>query len=447
MTSAGWQNEREQSGEAAGEVVNEPRTRRKSPETGDLTGDGENVPSPVEGAGTTPGIKLDDLAMAIADRLPRMLDDVTRLLSDHWPDYAEFMHTERDEVLVSATMFVHRLVGMAKWDITELSGASDRPAEGLGEQPLFEEIGRAQWQQGRDLTSLLSAYQIGARVAWHHVAEVALEVGVPSDVFASLAEAVFIFVDQLSSASARGYVLEQSEAAAARERLRDELGNMLLSDRSDSAAIRATAARVDWPVPREAAVILVEPDNPVGTALLARLDHSCLHVRRERMVCAIIPDPDGPQRRQRLATALRGAGAVVGHAVPPAQLPASMRVAEVAVQLRRSHVLADDPVFVDEHLDAIIVHRDPRLLDALRAQCLAPLSELGPVTRQRLCETLVSWLRHLGDRRAVAEELHIHPQTVRYRLTQLRELFGEALDDPGNRRRLTLALAWGGPET
>ncbi|TNC23024.1 PucR family transcriptional regulator [Amycolatopsis alkalitolerans] len=391
--------------------------------------------------------KLEELAAATAERLPRMLDDVTRLLGHDWPDYADFMVTERDEVLVSANMFLHRLMKMAKWDISELPGVSDQPPEHLGEQPLFEEIGRAQWQQGRDLTSLLSAYQIGARVAWHHVAEAALEVGVPSDVFASLAEAVFIFVDQLSSASARGYVLEQSEAAAARERLRDELGNMLLSDRSDSGAIRAAAARVDWPVPREAAVVLVEPDNPVGAALLARLDHSCLHVRRQRMVCAIVPDPVGPQRRERLTTALRGAGAVVGHAVPLENLPASMRVAEVAAQLRRTQVLIEDPVFVDEHLDSIIVHRDARLLDAFRAQCLAPLDDLGPVTRQRLCETLASWLRHLGDRRAVAEELHIHPQTVRYRLSQLRELFGESLDDPDNRRRLTLALAWGLPES
>lgn len=390
--------------------------------------------------------KLEELASATAERLPRMLDDVTRLLSHDWPDYADFIVTERDEVLVTAQMFLHRLMKMAKWDITELPGVSDQPPEQLSEQPVFEEIGRAQWQQGRDLTSLLSAYQIGARVAWHHVADAALQVGVPSDVFASLAEAVFIFIDQLSSASARGYVLEQSEAAAARERLRDELGNMLLSDRSDSGAIRAVAARVDWPLPREAAVILVEPDNPVGGALLARLDHSCLHVRRERMVCAIVPDPDGPQRRERLATALRGAGAVVGHAVALENLPASMRVAEVAAQLRRTHVLDNDPVFVDEHLDSIIVHRDPRLLDAFRAQCLAPLDELGPVTRHRLCETLASWLRHLGDRRAVAEELHIHPQTVRYRLSQLRELFGESLDDPENRRRLTLALAWGVPD-
>jgi DNA-binding PucR family transcriptional regulator len=40
----------------------------------------------------------------------------------------------------------------------------------------------------------------------------------------------------------------------------------------------------------------------------------------------------------------------------------------------------------------------------------------------------------------VAERLHVHPQTVRYRVAQLRELFGERLDDPDARFELALAL-------
>ena len=40
----------------------------------------------------------------------------------------------------------------------------------------------------------------------------------------------------------------------------------------------------------------------------------------------------------------------------------------------------------------------------------------------------------------VAAALHVHPQTVRYRVAQLRELFGEALDDPGSRYELLLVL-------
>jgi DNA-binding PucR family transcriptional regulator len=124
-------------------------------------------------------------------------------------------------------------------------------------------------------------------------------------------------------------------------------------------------------------------------------------------------------------------------------LPASTHIAEIAARLLREGSLADDPVFADEHLDAIIVHRDARLLGALQRQSLSPLDGLTPAVRERLSETLASWLRHLGDRQAIAAELHVHPQTVRYRLAQLHDLFGSVLDDPAAKARLTLALAWG----
>jgi hypothetical protein len=41
---------------------------------------------------------------------------------------------------------------------------------------------------------------------------------------------------------------------------------------------------------------------------------------------------------------------------------------------------------------------------------------------------------------AAARRLHVHPQTIRYRLRQVSELFGEALYDPDDRFRLLLAL-------
>jgi DNA-binding PucR family transcriptional regulator len=97
---------------------------------------------------------------------------------------------------------------------------------------------------------------------------------------------------------------------------------------------------------------------------------------------------------------------------------------------------------VEEHLDALLVHQDRRLLEGLRERCLRPLEAAAPSSRDPLRETLRSWLVHMGDQRTVAAELHVHPQTVRYRLGRLRELFGADLDDPEVRRRLFLALAW-----
>jgi DNA-binding PucR family transcriptional regulator len=40
----------------------------------------------------------------------------------------------------------------------------------------------------------------------------------------------------------------------------------------------------------------------------------------------------------------------------------------------------------------------------------------------------------------VAQRIHVHPQTVRYRLRQIQELFGEQLRDPDRRFELHLAL-------
>ena len=84
---------------------------------------------------------------------------------------------------------------------------------------------------------------------------------------------------------------------------------------------------------------------------------------------------------------------------------------------------------------------DPDALEDLRARALAPLADLRPATRERLEETLRSWLLHQGRRDAVAAELHVHAQTVRYRMGQLRELYGDGLDDPAVVLDLVVALA------
>ena len=50
-------------------------------------------------------------------------------------------------------------------------------------------------------------------------------------------------------------------------------------------------------------------------------------------------------------------------------------------------------------------------------------------------------LLHQGQRDAVAADLFVHAQTVRYRMTQLRELFGERLNDPQTVLELIVALS------
>jgi hypothetical protein len=380
------------------------------------------------------------LELALDERLPELLAEVRDLLADGWPEYAAFLDDNPHGMREAAELFIHRLLDMA-----EHGRSSARDGRLEGEQTMqivFEQIGRRQWQEGQDLTRLLTAYQLGARTAWRHVSATALAFEVRPGVLAALAEAVFDFVSQLSSASARGYVLEQREDASARERSREELAELLLSGRSGTNAIREAAERARWPIPSTGAVVLVDADNDVARRVLSHVDGGSLPIQHEQLSGAIIPDPGLPGRREQLNRLLRGTNAVVGHTVALEHLPRSVAIAQIAVRLKQQGILTDDPVFADEHLDTIIVHRDELLIGFLREQLLMPLDGLPEGARARLIETLNAWLRHMGDRAAIAEELHIHPQTVRYRLAQLRELFGDQLDSPRSRARLFLALVW-----
>jgi len=76
----------------------------------------------------------------------------------------------------------------------------------------------------------------------------------------------------------------------------------------------------------------------------------------------------------------------------------------------------------------------------LSGKVLAPLRGLRPDQADRLAETLLAWLDSADNAGVAALRLHVHPQTVRYRLRQISGLFGDALGDPDARFSLQVAL-------
>jgi DNA-binding PucR family transcriptional regulator len=156
----------------------------------------------------------------------------------------------------------------------------------------------------------------------------------------------------------------------------------------------------------------------------------------------LVPDPDGPGRAPTLAAAVTGRAAAIGPAVPPAEACLSLRLARLTLRLARAGALpaAPVPVRADAHLGLLALLQDEELARALAAARLGPLAVLLEADRARLTETLASWLAHQRHVPTVAAELHVHPQTVRYRLGQLRELLGPVLEDPDGRFELELAL-------
>jgi hypothetical protein len=387
----------------------------------------------------SPDNALVTLLPALISSIPRLLADVSTELGDVSPEYVAVLADRDDEVVAAAVAAMRRLVAQAAQGGAGVQGPDP---EGPAVQALFETVGRQQWRAGYPLPTLLGAFQAGARVAWRYVSEMALAADVPPVVLAALGGAVFQLVDQLSSASAAGYVAEQEEAGMAQQRLRDDLVQLLLSDRSDTAAVQLAARRAGWPLPDTATVVLAGIQDEPSRSALSRLEPGGLRFRTRASEGVVVPGPAAGERRERLARLLAGCAAVVGPTVALEHLPLSARIAGVAADLRRTGVLRDSPVFVDDHLGSLIVHGEPRLLEALRRRRLAPLEAAAPGVRATLRDTLRSWLVHMGDSRQVAADLQVHPQTVRYRLARLRELFGPELEDPRVRVELLLALAW-----
>src|SRR5262249_17931190 len=93
-----------------------------------------------------------------------------------------------------------------------------------------------------------------------------------------------------------------------------------------------------------------------------------------------------------------------------------------------------------EHLSTLIVFQDEEMLESLAQLRLAPLAHLRSSQQDRLAQTLLAWLQSGRNAKEVAMRLHVHPQTVRYRLRQLEDLFGDQLLDPDLRFDLEIVL-------
>jgi hypothetical protein len=298
---------------------------------------------------------------------------------------------------------------------------------------VYRALGRGEWREGRSLDALLAAYRVGARVAWRRLARAGTAAGVETETMNLLAEAIFAYIDELSAESVEGYAQAQALAAGELQRRRQRLLELLLTDPTATAGGRRRAAEdAEWSLPERAAVVAVAGD---ATRLAGRIGPDVVGGRIGETQCLVIPDAEGPGRAAVLTGALRGRQAAIGPAVPLAGLPDTFRWARAALGLE-----ADGPVRVDERLAALVVGSDPALAARLRERRLAPLDGLAERSRARLAETLAAWLDERGNAVAVAKRLHVHPQTVRYRLAQLRDRFGEALEDPDARFELQLAL-------
>jgi hypothetical protein len=380
-------------------------------------------------------LQLDEqVVQALRQHLPEVATRTIAAVTAEVPDYRGALSGAMgDNIEAAVRMALAGFLTLAAGSRdTDPSTPLDSTLEGA------YDLGRGEARNGRSMDALLAAYRVGARVAWRELAASAARVELDARTMAQFAELVFAYIDELSAASVAGHTDELSTSGRARERYRERLGQNLLAG-ADRDVLDAAAERAGWPPPTTLTAVLLPSAQVRGVLTSLGTDTLVVGEDLERpLSLLLVPDVDGAGRRHLLRV-LAGRHAVVGPPRPWARARASYDRAVRAVPLAAA-MPNGSPVDTEEHLAELIVTADPDALHDLRTRALAPLDGLRPATRERLEETLRSWLLRQGRRDAVAADLHVHAQTVRYRMSQLRELYGDRLDDPATVFDLLLAL-------
>jgi hypothetical protein len=403
------------------------------------------------------GVQLPDEVYVLEPHLPALADEIVAAIAESVPAYAA--------PLEHGSGAVRRGVQDALAEFVEIARGGT-----LARGAVAADLGRREVRAGRSLDALLSAYRTGARVAWRRMAALGLEAGLAPQTLVLLAEAIFAYVDELSAESAAGFAREQAQRAGELERRRRALAELLVgTPPADTATLASAADAAQWRLPativaaawREASrdertpgrgragddrriAARRGPETRAPSRARQRrgrpvtappaLPADALHATVDGVSCAVLAGP-----AHELRSALEGRAAGIGPAVPLADAARSFRLARAALALAEDLDVAT-PLAVDDHRVELLWRAEPTLVAELAAERLAPLAGETPNSRARLEATLLAWLRHQGSVPAAASELGVHPQTVRYRLGRLRDLFGGALDDPDRRFELELAL-------
>jgi PucR-like helix-turn-helix protein len=383
-----------------------------------------------------------EVAAVLRPVLPDLAAETIRAIGREVPDYSRPLEGRLGVTLRYGT---ERALRRFVDSIEHPAAVSDR------DRRIYVELGRLEMREGRTLNALLSAYRVGAQIAWRRFVEAGVRADLEPATLYRLGEAIFAYIDEISGESIEGYAAAQSAAAGERQRRRAQLVMLLAADPPAAPeAMRAAAVRAAWAPPARLAALVVEGIDSerlagrLGPGTLAGLlenGDGAASGRRRARVLAFVSDPDGPRRRAQIAEAVGTRPAALGPTVAAFAAARSVERARRALDLRAAGALGGEGLVVaGDHAAELLLHADTRLATELATARLAPLDALKPGARERLIPTLRAWLDRQGRIDETARALDVHPQTVRYRLGQLRDAFGPALDDADARFELALAL-------
>jgi PucR family transcriptional regulator, purine catabolism regulatory protein len=199
----------------------------------------------------------------------------------------------------------------------------------------------------------------------------------------------------------------------------------------DVASLTARAAAFNLDFSEPARVVLARGDPPVVRHELGEHLAAVPHLLSEHAGCVVAL----VQAPLEVIEPLVGPCAGIGR--PVSQIGAireSLRDAELALE----RATTDETVVAFEHFDLgtlLLSEASPERLEPKVAEVVATLRE-----NPALYEALVAYFDHDLDVPAAAAELHLHPNSLRYRLTRIEEVLGRSLKRPATIAELHIAL-------
>jgi hypothetical protein len=244
-------------------------------------------------------------------------------------------------------------------------------------------------------------------------------------------------MEELASSSVRGYLEAKAqlndELQAGRRRL---LRLIVEAAPRDLLAEHAASAR--WALPEHVTMVVLRPNAPIVRTLL---DADLLIDLDGTEPYLLVPGPLTADRCAMLELAVAESKAAAGLTVPLDGAPDSLRWARRTLGLVHDEIIDDGPLTLcANHLETLWLFSDMPLIDQIARRRLAAIDHLTTRQRERLIETLWVWLRTRGTAAQVGDELGVHPQTVRYRMRQIEDAFGDDIADPDTRFAIEVVL-------
>jgi len=360
-------------------------------------------------------------ARDLRGQVSTIADDVTAAIRAELP--AEPRNDTEDLVHDAVTAALNRF----------LDSVDGAPHRDRGVDDLFRALGRAEAARGRSLIAFHAALRIAVSRAWPYLRLLGSRLPDDSGARSDLADAVFEFIEHLSRQAEAGHanarVRRANDAGLARTRLAERLLN---------GDVPETHHHDVWTAPDEIVVVVTDPLRAQPD--LTGLTPANLVVRHLNRVIVIAH----AAHRDTVVSALGGdaeSRIAVSWPVSVAHVSAAYRWARRTLTLAERGVIDGGPIIdCREHRTQIWLHSEPALRQQLCQDLLSPLLAETPNSREILSETLLVWLETRDSAPAIAAQLGVHPQTIRYRWKRINELFGDALHVPEFIVQITMLL-------